>query len=225
MAESSFRSNGARKGRISRKTQLAKYFLHGVAFSLLFFILAIVWALVFGVLIVLGSFIGLIIGIVLLFFIVGGLNAFLSEIVWNLSIDGWQSILTCGFYLTVILVIVHIPVAYALIYDPPNIIVSMVLFVIYAFIDGFLARELAPLWKYKGEVKLIDTEVVEDKIKLMNLDELHEFENLLNRQYEQMASAQEPPEKLTSLIYLRGKVESEIKSRTAMNTLAKSAKS
>jgi hypothetical protein len=215
MAESSFGSNNASTRRISRKTQLAKYFLHGVAFSLLFFILAIVWALVFGVLIVLGSIIGLIIGVVLLFFIVGGLNAFLSEIVWNLSIDyNWQSVLTCGFYLTVILVVVHIPIAYALIYEPPNIIVSMVLFVIYAFIDGFLARELAPLWRYKGEVEPIDTEVVEDKIKLMNLDELLEFENLLNRQYEQIASAQEPSDRLTSLIYLRGKVESEIKSRT-----------
>ena len=172
------------------------------------------WALIFGVLIVLGSIIGLILGIVLLFFIVGGLNAFLSEIVWNLSIDGWQSVLTCGFCLTVILVVVHIPIAYAVIYDPPNIIVSIVLFVIYAFIDGFLARELAPLWEYKGEFKLIDTEAAEDKIKLMNLDELHEFENLLNRQYKKMASAQEPSDKLTSLIYLRGKVESEIKSRT-----------
>ena len=176
-------------GRIPRKTQLAKYFLHGLAFSILFFILAIVWTLVFGALIVLGSFIGLIIGVVLLFFIIGGLNAFLSETIWNLLIDyDWQSLLSYGFYLTAILIIVHIPTAYLLIYEPQSITVLIVLFVIYAFIDGFLAKELAPIWKYKGEAESIMTEVVEDKIKFMSLDELHEFENLLNKQYEQIAS-------------------------------------
>ncbi len=200
-------------GSIPWKTQLAKYFLHGVTFSILFFVSAIVWGFVFGTLIVLGSFIGLIIGVVLLFLIVGGLNAFLSEAIWNLSIDyGWQNLLSCGFYLTAALILVHIPTVYALIYEPPSIIVSMVLFVIYAFIDGFLAKELAPIWEDKGDE--LKVESVEDKIKMMSLDELHEFESSLNKEYEQRASAKEPSDRMARLIYLRGIVESEIKSRT-----------
>jgi hypothetical protein len=204
--------------RISFKTQLAKYFLHGVAFSILFLILFIVWAFVYAVLIVFGAFIGLIIGVVLLFLLVGGLNAFLSEAVWNLPIDfGWQAVLGYGFLLTVILIVVHLPTAYySLTYGPPSIIVSIVLFVVYAFIDGFLARELAPIWKYEGGPILKESsEFIEDKIKLMSLDELQKFEDLLNKECERTASAKVPSDRATALIQLRDKVESEIKSRTA----------
>jgi hypothetical protein len=172
---------------------------------------------VYAALIVVGLFIGLIIGVILLFLLVGGLNAFLSEAIWNLSIDDdWQTVLGCGFYLTVILILVHIPTAYySLMYKPPSVVVMAALFVIYSFIDGFLARMLAPVWRYKGETIMRESvEVVEDKIKLMTLDELYKFEDLLNKQCEQRVSAEEPSDRITPLIYLRGKVESEIKSRT-----------
>lgn len=45
----------------------SKYFLHGIAFSILYLALAFVWVILLVVLVIVGFFIGLIVGLVLLF--------------------------------------------------------------------------------------------------------------------------------------------------------------
>ena len=60
----------------------AKYFVHGIAFSSLFLILAVAWTFTLIFLVAIGFFIGLIIGLGLLFLIVGDLNAFITSLLW-----------------------------------------------------------------------------------------------------------------------------------------------
>ena len=93
---------------------LVKYFLHGIAFSLLFVILGIAWAFVLVLLIGFGSFIGLIIGIVLLLLIVGVLNAALGAFLWDIDAGGkgWSGMFFHGLVLFVILLITELAVSY-----------------------------------------------------------------------------------------------------------------
>ena len=58
---------------------LIKYFVHGIVFSLLFTVLGVAW--VFGslILVMIGSFLGLIIGLVLLILIIGFSNAVVTS--------------------------------------------------------------------------------------------------------------------------------------------------
>ena len=61
---------------------LPRYFVHGIAFSMLFFVLAIVWVFAFAVLSFIGAVIGLVIGIVLLFLLVGFANSVVTSVLW-----------------------------------------------------------------------------------------------------------------------------------------------
>lgn len=102
----------------------------------------LVWAVAFVILVVFGKFIGLIIALVLLFFIIGGLNTFLTELIWDIYVrSSWQSILGHGLALFIILLIVAIP---NIIIDlvVPGLATTIALFIIYCFIDGFIARKV-----------------------------------------------------------------------------------
>lgn len=135
----------------SLPSQVGKYFLHGIAFSLLLTLLVFLWAFVAGFLVVAGYVIGLIIGIVLLFFIVGGLNIVLTEIIWDVPIrENWQSILGHGLLLSLILVLAGIPSLLVSLYYP-SLTVTIILFIVYAFIDGFIARWIAAIWEGSDE--------------------------------------------------------------------------
>jgi len=65
---------------------LLKYFLHGVSFSFLRLVLAIVWTIIAVALVFIGSIIGLIIGFLVLFYIIGGINAVLTDLIRGVSI-------------------------------------------------------------------------------------------------------------------------------------------
>jgi hypothetical protein len=135
----------------SLPSQVGRYFLHGIAFSLLLTLLVFLWAFVAGFLVVAGYVIGLIIGIVLLFFIVGGLNIILTEMIWNVSIrTNWQSILGHGLVLSIILVFAGIPHLLVSLYYP-SLTATIILFVAYTFIDGFIARWIAAIWEGNDE--------------------------------------------------------------------------
>jgi predicted RND superfamily exporter protein len=64
--------------RLGFKT-ISKYFMHGFAFSLIMLALLFVWVFVLVFLTVAGSFIGLVLGFVVLLFILSGVNSFLTE--------------------------------------------------------------------------------------------------------------------------------------------------
>lgn len=126
---------------------LPRYFLHGLLFSLILIVLIFVWVFLAVALVVIGSILGLIIGIVLLFFIFGGINTFLMQEIWKISTrGGLLSLFTHGLALFLVLILVSIPslVIYLL---APNIVVSVILFVVYCFVDGFVAKVVGGNWE------------------------------------------------------------------------------
>jgi hypothetical protein len=129
--------------QLSLPSRLLRYFVHGVAFSILFLFLAFVWIFIFTFLIVFGSIIGFIIGFVLLFFVTGGLNTFLTRWIWSADIrSGWLSLLIHGLGLFFALLIASIP-SLLLIGTSYSLTLSIVLFVPYALLDGFIAKHVA----------------------------------------------------------------------------------
>jgi hypothetical protein len=129
--------------------ELIKYFVHGIAFSFLLLILGIAWVILFAVLVMVGMFIGLIIGLVCLFYIIGGLNVVLTNLIWDVQVmSDWKHILAHGFVLFFILLIVGIPV-YLFALASPSLVALIVGLIIYALIDGFIAKNVANWWEVR----------------------------------------------------------------------------
>jgi signal transduction histidine kinase len=123
-------------------SRLLRYFIHGVAFSTLFLVLAIIWIFVFF-LVIIGSFLGILIGIVVLFFFIGGLNTFLTRWIWSADIrSDLLSLFIHGVGLFVALLIASLPMFF-LIGTPYSLALLIVLFLPYAIIDGFIAKNIA----------------------------------------------------------------------------------
>lgn len=132
------------------KTAL-KYFLHGILFSILLLVLGIFWLVIFAVLVAFGFIIGFIIGFFVLFLIVGGLNSFLTDMIWSIPVKTrWISLLGHGLLLFIVLIIVSIPQLIINIVAP-NLAVQIVLFVVYAFVDGFVAKRIGGIWEEEGQ--------------------------------------------------------------------------
>lgn len=126
---------------------LAKYFVHGILFSILGLILGFVWAAVFIVLILFGSIIGLIIGFVLFFLLMGWLNSIITDIVWHIEIKtNWTSVFVHGLVLSILFLLVHVP-SLILNLAFPSIVIVISLLIVYAFVDGFIARHVAGMWQ------------------------------------------------------------------------------
>jgi hypothetical protein len=127
--------------------RVAKYFIHGIAYSVIMAVLVFVWVFVSVLLVVVGSLIGLIIGFILLFIVLGGLNCFLTVTIWSISTKtAWTSLLGHGLALLIALIIVHIP-AFLINLTVPSLATTIVLFIVYAFVDGFVAKNVAKVWK------------------------------------------------------------------------------
>lgn len=126
---------------------LAKYFIHGIAFSLLFLLLVIAWIFVLMILVGLGFIIGLIIGLGLLFLIVGFLNSIITVYLWFDVKMSFLDLLFHGLVLFVVLLIVNgISVTLPSLAFP-GIATTVVTFIIASFLDGFVAKEVAGRWK------------------------------------------------------------------------------
>jgi len=126
---------------------LSKYFIHGILFSILSLVLTFGWAFIFVLLISLGFIIGLVIGLIVLFFVVGGLNVFLTGSIWDITVESKSSALIVhGFVLSIVLLIASIPqvLINALV---PNLVIAIVLFIIYCFINGYIAKNVAGHWE------------------------------------------------------------------------------
>jgi hypothetical protein len=130
---------------------VAKYFIHGIAFSFLFLILALAWAFVLVILVGIGFFIGLIIGLGLLFLILGGLNAFLTSMLWFSVKSGFWDLLLHGVALFFTLLIAGIFTQFLPNLLLPGIATTIVTFLIAAFVDGFIAQRVARWWREESE--------------------------------------------------------------------------
>ena len=139
----------------------AKYFVHGIAFSFLFLILANVWLfyLVFLGGITTGApispyegqFIGLTIELGLHFLIFGVLNAEITSTLWFKVKKGFWNLLLHGVVLFVILIIVNFVIQTLPNLAQPGIPTTVITFLIAAFADGLIAKNVARLWEEKHE--------------------------------------------------------------------------
>jgi hypothetical protein len=127
--------------------RVTKYFIHGIAYSAIMTVLVFVWVLVAVLLVAVGSLIGFIIGVILLFMVLGGLNCFLTVTIWSISTKtAWTSLLGHGLALLVVLIIAHIP-GFLINLTVPSLATTIVLFIVYGFVDGFVAKNVAKVWK------------------------------------------------------------------------------
>lgn len=129
----------------------AKYFIHGIAFSFLFLILAVAWTFILVVLVGIGFFIGLIIGLGLLFLILGGLNTFITSMLWFNVKSGFWDLLVHGVALFFTLLIAGIFTQFLPNLVLPGIATTVVTFLIGAFVDGFIAQRVARWWREEHE--------------------------------------------------------------------------
>lgn len=128
-----------------------KYFFHGISFSILLLLLTFAWIFIAAILMVTGYLIGLIIGFVILLFLIGGLNSFLTDLIWDIPIEtDWKSLLGHGFVLFIALLIADIP-AIIIGSIAPSLATQIVLFIVYAFIGGFIGRNVAGHWEEEYE--------------------------------------------------------------------------
>lgn len=126
---------------------LAKYFIHGIAFSILFLILGIAWTFAFAFLVIIGFVIGLIIGLGLLFLMVGYLNSVITMNLWFEVKTSFWDLFFHGLALFVILFVINgIFVTVPFLFFP-GIATTLTTLVIVAFLDGFVAKKIAGLWK------------------------------------------------------------------------------
>lgn len=123
-------------------TAFIKYFLHGIFFSVLFLLLGLTWVFIFASLIVLGSFIGFVIGIGILFLLVGVINSVLGVYLWNIDAGGkgLLGIFFHGLTLFIILSIIQSTASYLFNHVFPGTASLLVTFIISTFLYGVIGR-------------------------------------------------------------------------------------
>jgi ribosomal protein S27E len=132
-----------KREQIKWTTKLSKYFAQGILFSVIFIVLSIGWVFLLVFLAVTGFIIGLIIGFLILVFLIGLLNAFLTDVVWNTDTKAdWKSLFSHGFVLLIALIFAQIP-AFVINLKVHSIAVTIVLSIVYCFIDGFICKKIA----------------------------------------------------------------------------------
>ena len=132
-------------------TDLWKYFLHGIAFDALLFILFFFSGSILVLLAVVGSFLGLIIGLVILVILVGVINTFITETLWFKIEISWAKYLYQGILLLIILGIVGLPLQFLYTQSTsltvaPRVLAGAVLFLGGALIYGYIAKRVASIW-------------------------------------------------------------------------------
>jgi ribosomal protein L37AE/L43A len=130
-----------------RWEKIARFFVHGIAFSVLLFVLEFLWIFFSVFLVVLGSFIGLIIGVLLLFLIVGAVNSVVSRFVWGFSMkDSAVSIFFHGLVLFLIILAVDIVFLFPTLLVLGNPIVTALRLIVSCFFYGLIGKKLAEMW-------------------------------------------------------------------------------
>lgn len=167
----SFKKSEAQREEVKKEKEktwkgVLKYFLHGFAFSVLLIILFLAWTFGFVVLVLLGSFIGLIIGLGLLMLVVGFVNCILTSWMWFPVKSGLWDILFHGIALSAILLIadVILSVPYFIFPGIATAIITRV--VLGSFIYGFIGKKVAGWWRTEREEipKALEEELLDRKL-------------------------------------------------------------
>jgi mannose/fructose/N-acetylgalactosamine-specific phosphotransferase system component IIC len=126
---------------------VGKFFVHGLLYSLICLGLYFVFAFVIVGLVLGGLSIGLIIGLVLLMFALGWTNVFLMDLIWDISAkEDLLSLFIHGLLLVIVFALVSIPIFIVNLFIP-SILTTIVLFIIYCFIDGLVAMAVGSIWE------------------------------------------------------------------------------
>jgi ribosomal protein L37AE/L43A len=127
--------------------KLGRFFVHGIAFTVLFFALEFLWIFSSLILVAIGSFLGLIIGILLLFLIVGAVNSVVSRFVWGFSMqDSAINIFLHGLVLSLILLVVDIVLLLPTLASQANPIVTALRLIVSCFFYGLIGKKIAEMW-------------------------------------------------------------------------------
>jgi hypothetical protein len=137
--------------RINSNTRrrIARYFVHGILWSIAFTFVVLVWISIFVGLLFMGYIawwffiLALVVGFPLLFLLIGLVNSAITNIVWGREVNlGLISNLIHGFVLFIALLIAQIPGSLINGFLP-NPVTVVAVFILYCFIDGFVAKSLA----------------------------------------------------------------------------------
>lgn len=94
----------------TEKKSMFKKFLHGIAFSLIYFFLVLLWVAITTGLLFLGYLIGALLALFLLFVFVGSTNKIIMRTIWNVECtDSLLSLFGHGLTLSIIMAIVGFP--------------------------------------------------------------------------------------------------------------------
>ena len=141
-------------------TILAKYFVHGIAFSLLSIVLAFAMVVLFVFLAVIGSFIGVISGLAVLLLAVGGLNSFLTDAIWGTHTQtSLSSLFLHGLTFFLLLLVVN-----GLLVMVPNVAfpstaTTIITFISGAFAGGYVGKTVAGWFESEFQREEIPQEV------------------------------------------------------------------
>jgi len=125
---------------------VVKYFLHGILFSGLLIVLLVGWAALTLVLVVCGAWLGLILAVVLLVAMIGWLNTIITATLWFEVETGVGQYLAHGLLLLIVLLVASLgPRAVDLFV--PGIGTTILMFFVWAPVDGYLAKRIAGIWR------------------------------------------------------------------------------
>ncbi|MEM2101930.1 MAG: hypothetical protein QXM22_00265 [Candidatus Bathyarchaeia archaeon] len=123
---------------------IGKFFVHGILFMALFWVLVVGWTFLTFVLVSVGYLLGLAIGFVLLFLAVGYINKTIAVFLWRMK---EASSIWYHFFHGLVLFLILIGLNFVFVLLPYYIVGNVVLHVVVVFwgifLDGFVGREVA----------------------------------------------------------------------------------
>jgi hypothetical protein len=129
---------------------LLKYFLHGLAYSLIMTGVAFVWAFILVLAAICGGLLGIILALGLLVLAMGAVNSFLADAIWEIKTEsGVINYFVHGLVLFIFLLVASIP-STVITSATGSLILAVVMFLVYCFIDGFIARYVANMFRGKN---------------------------------------------------------------------------
>jgi hypothetical protein len=115
-------------------------------------LVGIIWTFILGALVFVGLFLGLILGFALLFLLMGVVNSAITSFIWDINIElDLKGKLFHGIVLFIALIIAGIPRELISLFMP-GLNTAILLFVLYCFVDGFVAKKVATIWAVQREV-------------------------------------------------------------------------
>lgn len=127
--------------------EFGKYTAHGLAFAILFLIVGVAWAAIFLVLAICGFLIGIAIGLVLYFVLMGYVNSIVTEVLWFPVKTGLVTCLGHGFLLFLALLPVNLVLFGVQLVVRPDLLVTLMLFVASSPLAGAIAKLVARIWE------------------------------------------------------------------------------